>query len=58
MKKKFAFKKTNEFKIIKKAQKLRKNTNVIIKTFFKKIYIIEMHYLCLISKLINITIKY
>ncbi len=40
MKNKFAIKKTNQLKIIKKIQKLLKNTNIIISLFFKKIYII------------------
>ncbi len=58
MKNKFAIKKTNQLKIIKKIQKLLKNTNIIISLFFKKIYIIWIYYLYSIFKLNNITIKY
>ncbi len=35
-----AIKKANRFKIIKKIQKLFKNTNIMIRLFSKKIYII------------------
>jgi len=56
--KKIAIKKTNRLKIIKKVQKLLKNTNIAIELFSKKIYIIWIYYLYSISKLNNITVKY